>query len=71
MNWRHQYRENTLTFNEQYDFKNAPPKNRYELKLGVEGQRNKNLNGWANVSYSVGDKDYREPKAMVGIKYQW
>jgi len=70
-NWRHQFRDNTLTFNERYDFDNQPPENRYELKLGVEGQRNKNLNGWANVSYSVGDREYREPKAMVGIKYQW
>jgi len=70
-NWRHQFRENTMTFNEQYDFTNQQPKNRYELKVGVEGQRNKGLNGWANVSYSVGDNDYREPKAMVGMKYQW
>lgn len=70
-NWRHQFRDNTLTFNERYDFNNQPPKNRYELKVGVEGQRNKNLNGWANISYSVGDKEYREPKAMIGIKYQW
>jgi len=71
VNWRHQYRDNTLTFNQQYDFDNQQPKNRYELKLGVEGQRNKKLNGWANVSYSVGDKDFQEPKAMIGIKYQW
>lgn len=70
-NWRHQFRSNTLTFNETYQFENKQPENRYELKVGVEGQRNKNLNGWANVSYSVGDSDYREPKAMVGIKYQW
>ncbi|NDJ56519.1 autotransporter outer membrane beta-barrel domain-containing protein [Enterobacteriaceae bacterium 4M9] len=71
LNWRHEFRENTMTFNEHYSFDNKMPSNRYELKVGVEGKRHNNLNGWANVSYSVGDNAYREPKAMVGIKYQW
>jgi len=70
-NWRHQYHENSLAFNQRYDFKNELPKNRYELKVGVEGKQNKNLNGWANISYSLGDNKYREPKAMIGVKYQW
>ena len=71
VNWHRQYRDNTLTLNNNYSFNNQQPKSRYELKVGVEGKSSKNWNGWANASYTVGDNAYREPGIMVGMKYQW
>ncbi|GAK25054.1 autotransporter outer membrane beta-barrel domain-containing protein [Serratia liquefaciens] len=71
MNWHHEFHNNSMTFNDRYSFDTSAPKNRYELKAGFEAKQHENFNGWANVSYSVGDDHYREPKFMVGIKYQW
>ena len=54
-----------------YSFDNDYPANRYQLKVGFEGNTAKNWNGWGNVSYTVGDQSYKEVKAMAGFKYQW
>lgn len=40
-----------------------------ELKVGVEGQLNKNLHLWGNVAQQVGDKGYSDTQGMLGIKY--
>ena len=42
-----------------------------ELKTGVEGQINKNLNLWGNIAQQVGDKGYSDTKAMLGLKYNF
>ncbi|WBM72293.1 autotransporter outer membrane beta-barrel domain-containing protein [Buttiauxella sp. WJP83] len=46
-------------------------KNIAELKVGVEGQLNKNLNVWGNVASQVGDKGYNDNAAMIGVKYNF
>lgn len=46
-------------------------KNIAELKVGVEGQLNKNLNLWGNVATQVGDKGYSDNAAMIGVKYNF
>lgn len=46
-------------------------KNIAELKVGVEGQINNNLNVWGNVTNQVGDKGYSDASAMIGIKYNF
>lgn len=40
-----------------------------ELKAGVEGQLNQNLQLWGNVAQQIGDKGYSDTQGMVGIKY--
>jgi len=39
-----------------------------ELKVGVEGQINPNLNLWGNIGQQIGDKGYSDSSAMVGVK---
>ncbi|CNI21599.1 autotransporter protein [Yersinia aldovae] len=42
-----------------------------ELKVGIEGQINKKINLWGNVSQQVGNKGYSDTAAMLGIKYNF
>lgn len=42
-----------------------------ELKLGVEGQINKRLNLWGNVSEKLGKSGYSDTSALIGIKYMF
>lgn len=39
-----------------------------ELKAGVEGQINPNLNLWGNIGQQLGAKGYSDSSAMVGLK---
>lgn len=71
VNWLHQYEDQGLVFNDLYRFENDYPENRYQLKLGFEGNTSNNWNGWGNISYTIGDQSYKEVKAMAGFKYQW
>lgn len=42
-----------------------------EIKTGVEGQINQQLNVWGNVGVQLGDKGYNDTSAMIGIKYNF
>ncbi|WP_159567099.1 autotransporter outer membrane beta-barrel domain-containing protein [Budvicia diplopodorum] len=42
-----------------------------ELKLGAEGQLNKNVNLWTNVAQQVGDDGYSDTVLTVGFKYKF
>ncbi|HHL2712607.1 TPA: autotransporter outer membrane beta-barrel domain-containing protein [Yersinia enterocolitica] len=66
-NWVH----NTEDFGTQMDgvtVKQAGAGNIAELKTGVEGQLNKRVNLWGNVSQQVGDKGYSDTAVMLGVK---
>ncbi|GKX52934.1 autotransporter outer membrane beta-barrel domain-containing protein [Budvicia aquatica] len=47
----------------------AGARNVGELKLGVEGQWNPELNLWGNVGQQLGDKGYSNTALTVGFKY--
>ncbi|MGC6099256.1 autotransporter outer membrane beta-barrel domain-containing protein [Enterobacter sp. ku-bf2] len=67
-NWIH----NTKTFGTRMDgvsVKIAGTRNIGELKAGVEGQINPNINLWGNVAQQIGDKGYSDTQAMIGFKY--
>lgn len=69
-NWLH----NTKNFGTRMDgisssMKGA--KNIAEIKVGVEGQLNKNLNLWGNIGTQVGGNGYNDSAAMIGIKYNF
>jgi autotransporter family porin len=69
-NWIH----NTKNFGAQMNDVSSSmdgTKNIAELKVGVEGQLNKNLNLWGNVTSQVGDKGYSDNAAMIGVKYNF
>lgn len=40
-----------------------------EVKAGLEGQINKNLQLWGNVAHQAGNNSYSNTQAMLGIKY--
>lgn len=42
-----------------------------ELKVGVEGQLNKELNLWGNVGQQVGNTGYSDTAVMLGVKYNF
>lgn len=42
-----------------------------ELKLGAEGQLNRNVALWSNVAQQLGDKGYSETSVMLGVKYHF
>ncbi|MFQ6283750.1 autotransporter outer membrane beta-barrel domain-containing protein [Yersinia enterocolitica] len=66
-NWVH----NTEDFGTQMDgmtVTQAGAGNIAELKAGVEGQLNKRVNMWGNVSQQVGSKGYSDTAVMLGVK---
>ncbi|HBM9256408.1 TPA: autotransporter outer membrane beta-barrel domain-containing protein [Citrobacter freundii] len=70
VNWLH----NTRSFGTKMDgvsMKQAGARNLGELKTGIEGQINPQLNLWGNVGVQVGDKGYNDTSAMIGIKYNF
>lgn len=42
-----------------------------ELKLGVEGKVNKNINLWSNVGQQIGNNGYSDTSVMLGVKYHF
>ncbi|WON77075.1 autotransporter outer membrane beta-barrel domain-containing protein [Serratia sp. UGAL515B_01] len=42
-----------------------------ELKVGVEGQLNKQVNLWGNIGQQVGNKGYSDTAVMLGGKYNF
>lgn len=70
VNWIH----NTRNFGTRMDgitIKQDGARNLGEIKTGVEGQINPQLNLWGNVGVQMGDKGYNDTSAMIGIKYNF
>jgi autotransporter family porin len=70
VNWIH----NTKDFGTTMDgmtVKQDGAANIGELKLGVEGQLNKNMNIWGNVGQQLGNKGYSDTAVMLGVKYHF
>ncbi|EKN6179000.1 autotransporter outer membrane beta-barrel domain-containing protein [Yersinia enterocolitica] len=68
--WLH----NTQDFGTQMDgvtVNRAGTRDVAELKAGVEGQVNKRLNVWGNVSQQMGDKGYSDSAVMLGVKFNF
>lgn len=47
------------------------PANRYQLKLGVNGNLGKRWSAWSNLSGAWGAQDYHEYIVRAGLKYAW
>ncbi|WP_228397071.1 autotransporter outer membrane beta-barrel domain-containing protein [Limnobaculum xujianqingii] len=69
-NWLYNSKNFGVTMNETSDYQ-AGTRNIGELKVGVEGHLNKNLNLWGNVAQQIGDKGYSDTQAMIGVKYSF
>lgn len=66
-NWIHNTNDFGATMN-GVTVSQAGTKNIAELKTGVEGQINKNLNVWGNVGQQMGDKGYSDTSVTFGVK---
>lgn len=70
VNWIH----NTRDFGTKMDgisIQQQGARNLGEIKTGVEGQINPQINIWGNVGVQMGDKGYNDTSAMVGFKYNF
>ncbi|WP_454669734.1 autotransporter outer membrane beta-barrel domain-containing protein [Achromobacter kerstersii] len=47
------------------------PKDRYELKLGLNALFKDGWSGWVNVAGAWGAQDYHQYAARLGVKYTW
>lgn len=69
-NWLH----NTRGYSAKMDdvrISQAGARNLGEVKVGVEGQINAQLNLWGNIGTQMGDKGYNDSAAMIGMKYNF
>lgn len=70
LNWLHADKNTTIGFNET-DVAQGIPKNRVEIKMGVQGNLSKSLSGWVNIGLQNGASDYYRAEGMAGMKYIW
>ncbi|WP_158934279.1 autotransporter outer membrane beta-barrel domain-containing protein [Burkholderia sp. S171] len=69
-NWWHTNTDSTVSFN-QLPIGSLYPANRYQLKLGVNGDLGKRWAAWSNVSGAWGAQSYHEYAVRLGVKYAW
>jgi autotransporter family porin len=70
MNWVYNSKEFGAVMN-GITIKQTGTRNIGEMKLGVEGNVNRNINLWGNVSQQVGDKGYSSTAVLLGVKYNF
>ncbi|PHZ21414.1 type V secretion protein A [Yersinia massiliensis] len=69
-NWIHNTKDFGTTM-DNVSVKQDGAANIAELKVGVEGQLNKQVNLWGNVGQQVGNKGYSDTAIMLGVKYNF
>jgi fibronectin-binding autotransporter adhesin len=70
LNWWHTSTNSSISFN-QVPVGSLYPSNRYEVKLGVNGELGKCWTAWTNVSGAWGAQDFHQYVLRVGVKYTW
>ena len=69
-NWWYSDIKNTLTFNDVIVGDDTPD-NRYELKVGLQGEIAKGWQVWGHVGGRWGEHNYHSYEGMVGVKCQF
>lgn len=69
-NWIHNTKDFATTV-DGVTVKQAGAANVAEIKLGAEGQMNKQLNLWGNVAQQVGNDGYSDTSVTLGVKYNF
>lgn len=69
-NWVHNTAKNELNFNGDV-LKDQIPKDKGELKLGLQGMIAKNWKVWGQVGGQWGSKHYESYEGKIGVSYQW
>ena len=68
--WRGNSFDQSMLFNTD-SVVDRMPKNRFEAKIGLQGNLTKNVSVWGSVGAEVGTNSYESFKAQAGIKYSW
>jgi outer membrane autotransporter protein len=69
-NWWHTTVDSSTSFN-QIPEGSLYPANRYEVKLGLNGNLGRSWNAWGNVSGVWGAQSYHTYVLRAGVKYAW
>lgn len=67
-NWIHNTKSYSVSMN-RFRAERDGARNLVELRTGVEGKINDQLNIWGNVGVQIGDKGYNDTHGMLGMKY--
>ncbi|ALN93782.1 outer membrane autotransporter barrel domain protein [Lysobacter gummosus] len=70
LNWWNQSSSAEIAFNRDR-VRTALPRDRYQLKLGVQLQLGGGWTGWGQASAETGSGDYRDIGGLIGTKYSW
>ena len=67
-NWWHSDANNSLDF-DGVTITDDTPSDRFELKLGLQGEIAKNWQAWGHLGAQTGDNSYSRYEGMIGIKH--
>lgn len=70
INWWHNNRQGSVSLDGQ-NVDEDTPRDRGELKLGVQTAFGKNWSGWAHVSWQGDFTDYQRLEGTAGVRYVW
>jgi autotransporter family porin len=70
INWWHDHRYSNMSFNGD-DQALKLPRDRYELKLGIQAQLGGGWAGWGQLGALTGDDGYRDLNGQLGLNYRW
>ncbi|WP_454763033.1 autotransporter family protein [Cupriavidus campinensis] len=70
INWWYADTDSDIAFN-QVPIGSMYPRNRFEVKVGMNVALDKAWSGWANVSGAWGQQDYYQYALRVGVRYAW
>jgi len=70
LNWWHDSMNNTIALN-GVGMSDLYPSNRYEVKIGFDGQGRRGWTGWSNVGWQWGSQAYHAFIGRLGVKYTW
>ncbi|MBK5143569.1 autotransporter outer membrane beta-barrel domain-containing protein [Budviciaceae bacterium BWR-B9] len=70
LNWWHHNQNSSVTLDTMHIEENVP-KDRGELKLGIQGNFSQNWQGWINVSGTDDFDHYQKLEGAVGVRYVW
>ena len=69
VNWWHADSDNSVTMNFER-MEQGLPRDRYELKVGVQAELGGGWTGWSHVGFQTGS-NYEDVNGQVGVKYTW
>jgi outer membrane autotransporter protein len=70
LNWWHDHLPDGVAFND-VSLGALYPGDRYEAKLGINGQLGADWSAWGNLGYQWGRQGFSETTLRAGVRYRW